>query len=79
MPASGTSVTDAAIQAEILKALRILGDGPETLSALAITNYPLPLIYDTFRRLGAQSDLLSIVGSWGDTVDDERVLEQMQK
>ena len=31
------------------------------------------------RKLGAKSDLLSIVGSWGDTMSDEWVLGALQQ
>jgi len=30
-------------------------------------------------RLGAEPDLLSIVGSWGDTLDDEEVLALLKE
>lgn len=30
------------------------------------------------RALGAQSDLLSIVGSWGDTLDDADILKKLK-
>ncbi len=31
-------------------------------------------IYKTFALLGGKSDLLSSIGSWKDTIDDEHVL-----
>ena len=35
-------------------------------------------LYRAMKSLGAQSDLLSIVGSWGDTMDDEWVLNALR-
>ena len=36
-------------------------------------------LYATMERLGAEPDLLSIVGSWGDTLDDEEVLALLKE
>ena len=35
-------------------------------------------LYKALELLGAQSDLLGIVGSWGDTQDDEWVLNELR-
>ncbi|MFI0849244.1 hypothetical protein [Mesorhizobium sp. IMUNJ 23232] len=34
--------------------------------------------YEAARKLGAKSDLLSIIGSYGDTLQDEEVLEALR-
>lgn len=36
-------------------------------------------VYRTLEALGADSELLSIIGSWGDTRDEKWVLEQLQR
>lgn len=36
-------------------------------------------IYRILERLGADSELLAIIGSWGDTRSDEWVLEELQR
>ena len=36
-------------------------------------------VYKACEDLGAKSDLLRIIGSYGDTLDDAEVLEQMRK
>jgi hypothetical protein len=36
-------------------------------------------IYKALEKLGAKSDLLGIIGSWGDTYTDEEVLEKLNK
>lgn len=36
-------------------------------------------LYEALRKVGAKSDLLTIVGSWGDTQDDQWVLEALRK
>ena len=35
-------------------------------------------LYKALKSLGARSDLLSIVGSWGDTMDDKWVLNALR-
>ena len=35
-------------------------------------------IYNALQHLGASSELLSIVGSWGDTQEDEDILEMLE-
>jgi hypothetical protein len=35
-------------------------------------------LYEAVRKLGAKSDLLSIIGSFGDTLNDEEVLEALR-
>lgn len=35
-------------------------------------------IYKTCERLGAKSDLLCVLGSWGDTMEDEEVLQDLR-
>ena len=36
-------------------------------------------LFTAMERLGAEPDLLSIVGSWGDTLDDEEVLALLKE
>ena len=36
-------------------------------------------MYEAARRLGARSDLLRIIGSYGDTLPDEEVLDQLRQ
>ena len=36
-------------------------------------------IYRAFELLGADSDLLAVVGSWGDTLKDEEILVRMKR
>ena len=36
-------------------------------------------LYKALELLGAESDLLAIVGSWGDTQDDEWVLNELRE
>ena len=35
-------------------------------------------LYRAFENLGAKSDLLCIIGSWGDTMSDEETLEDLK-
>lgn len=36
-------------------------------------------IFRAFKRLGADRELLSIIGSWGDTLDDKEVLRSLKE
>jgi len=36
-------------------------------------------IYEAVRHLNARSDLLTIIGSWGDTMDDEWVVDALRQ
>lgn len=36
-------------------------------------------MYEAARHLGARSDLLRIIGSYGDTLPDEEVLDQLRQ
>lgn len=36
-------------------------------------------LYQAARSLGAKSDLLGIIGSFGDTLDDDEVLRQLRR
>lgn len=36
-------------------------------------------IFRAFKRLGADRELLSIIGSWGDTLDDKEVLSLLKE
>ncbi len=77
MPASKQSETNRLIRKEIYRALESFGASDE-LSIVDDVN-PQSELYEAFQRLGAKSDLLSIVGSWGDTMDDEWVLSALRE
>jgi hypothetical protein len=66
-----------AIHVEIYKAVKKLGGG--TGDILAVSNQSPEELVGALRKLGAKSDLLGIVGSWGDTQEDESVLENLRK
>ena len=36
-------------------------------------------MYIAAEKLGAKSDLLGIIGSWGDTLDDDDILTHMRE
>ena len=36
-------------------------------------------LYEALKKLGAKSDLLGLVGSYGDTLEDEEVLDRLRK
>jgi len=36
-------------------------------------------IYKAFEKLGAESDILAMVGSWGDTLPDDEILEMFRQ
>ena len=58
------------------KALKLLGARPNEFSILE-GDVQSQELYQAFQRLGAKSDLLSIVGSWGDTLDLNGVLSAL--
>jgi hypothetical protein len=66
------SSTNEKIIRELQKALKYLGADP----ALADIG-PVDL-YKKLETLGADRDLLAVVGSWGDTLDDEEVLDLLK-
>ena len=35
-------------------------------------------VYKAFQSFGAKSDILSLIGSWGDTLEDEDILSGLQ-
>jgi hypothetical protein len=37
------------------------------------------VLYSILKDMGAKSDLLSIIGSWGDTMEDEEVLKALKE
>ena len=79
MPALKQYGIDAQIRGEIVKALGFFDAKPATLAAFEIAEFFQPVLYETFVRLGARSDLLGIIGSWGDTMDDEWVLNALRE
>jgi hypothetical protein len=76
MPVSKTYGVDAQIRREVRKAMQAFGAGDRDFLLVANDAFPATL-YQAFERLGAKSDLLSIVGSWGDTMDPEWVLSAL--
>lgn len=63
-----------AILEELCKAAERLGGDGDRIRAL-----PRAEIYDAFEDLEADRFLLGIVGSWGDTLNDEQVLAGLQR
>jgi hypothetical protein len=72
MPGSKTYGIDAQIKAQVRTAMVALGARDRDLMLIA-HDAPRSALYDAIQRLGAKSDLLAIIGSWGDTMDPEWV------
>lgn len=68
---------DAAILEEVQKALRTLGASPVLIYRVAAMSPAA--IYEEMDRLGAPPKLLGAVGSWGDTLEDEMVLDHLRE
>jgi hypothetical protein len=66
--------TRIAIAIELRKAVRLLKADPDEVLPIGINR---AILYQVFEQLGAKSDLLSIIESYGDTMPDEWVLEQV--
>lgn len=65
------------IEAEIVRALRVLAASPAALR-LAGTRNAGGALSSALERLGAPVELLSIVGSMGDTLSDAEALEALE-
>jgi hypothetical protein len=65
-----------AIAIELRKAVRLLKADPDKVLPIGIDG---ATIHGVFEKLGAKSDLLGIVGSYGDTMPDAWVLEQLKR
>lgn len=65
----------AQIAAELIVAWTKLGGRPDNLPIVADAS---PALYDAFQRQGADSNLLAIIGSWGDTADDDDILHWLR-
>jgi len=65
-----------AIAIELRKAVRLLGADPDEVLPIGVDR---AILYSVFEQLGAESDLLGIIGSYGDTMPDEWVLEQLER
>lgn len=65
------------IRAEISIALRDLGADSTLLNE--VESLPVDEMYSAAERLGGEPMLLAYIGSWGDTLSDEAVLEALQK
>jgi hypothetical protein len=64
------------IAMELRKAVRLLKGDPDEALPIGVDR---AILYTVFEQLGAKSDLLGIVGSYGDTMPDEWVLEQLKR
>ena len=62
---------------EICKALENLGGPPKMLTA--VRDAPKEAKYDAAERLGGDRQLLATIGSWGDTMADEKVLSYLME
>jgi hypothetical protein len=67
----------AAIDVEIDKAIKKLGGGTDVL--LAASDYSTAELLDVLRKLGGKSDILGLVGSYGDTLDDQEVVDGVRR
>ncbi len=65
------------IRRELYKAIESLGGSPELVAA-TINGASKEEVYDAAQRLGADRYLLAAIGSWGDTPDDEQVLQDLR-
>ncbi|MFI0848665.1 hypothetical protein [Mesorhizobium sp. IMUNJ 23232] len=61
---------------EVERSLRFLGASEAEIAALNTTD-PQSM-YDALQRAGGKSDILSIIGSYRDTLSDDEVLERLQ-
>jgi hypothetical protein len=59
---------------ELCHAAERLGGNAERIRALSRAE-----IYDALEDLDADRYLLAVVGSWGDTLDDDQVLASLQR
>jgi hypothetical protein len=65
------------IRSEIAKAVRHLGGSPQLVAT--IEGKTKDEMYDAAESLGADRYLLATIGSWGDTLTDDRVLANLKK
>jgi hypothetical protein len=65
------------IRCELYKAVETLGAPPELLAA-TINGASKEEMYRAAERLGADRYLLAAIGSWGDTLTDEQVLQELR-
>jgi hypothetical protein len=68
--------TDVAITVELSKAMRWLGADPDQIVP---SGWRGDRLYPFFQQLDARSDLLGLVGSYGDELKDEQVLEGLRR
>ena len=68
---------ERAIRLYITKAIELIGAAPDQLAAL--DGVGKDELYAAAERLGADRFLLAIIGSWGDTLDDEEVIEDLRQ
>lgn len=66
----------ADIVREVERSLRLLGASEAGIAALNTTDPKA--MYDALQRAGGKSDILSIIGSYRDTLPDNGVLERLQ-
>jgi hypothetical protein len=67
------------IRNELYKALESLGAPPKVLAATINGAITKDKIYKTAERLGADSYLLATIESWGDTIEDAKVLSNLKE
>jgi hypothetical protein len=65
-----------AIAIELRKTVRLLKADPDEVLPVGVDR---AILYKIFEQLSAKSDLLSIVGSYGGSMPDEWVLEQLRR
>jgi hypothetical protein len=68
---------DHAIRLYITKAIELLGAAPAQLAAL--DGAGKDALYAAAEHLGADCFLPATIGSWGDTREDEEVLEDLRQ
>jgi hypothetical protein len=74
--ANRNAIISRKILHEISVALKDLGADSKLLDK--VKAWPVDEIYTAAENLGAPAMLLAFIGSWGDTLTDEEVLEELQ-
>jgi hypothetical protein len=67
---------EKAIRFEICKAIESLGAPTKLLEA--VRGGTKEALYEAAERLGADRFLLGAIGSWGDTLSDDEVLQELR-
>jgi hypothetical protein len=74
--ANRNAIMSRKIVHEISVGLKDLGADSKLLDK--VNAWPVDEIYTAAENLGAPAMLLAFIGSWGDTLTDEEVLEELQ-